>query len=246
MSIFNKENTRFNYSFKVALSLIIIIWLVHLIHIISGEPFYLYGILPQKIEGIKGIFLSPFIHSQKKWMHIINNTPPLFFGTLLIFYFYRTIAFPILIYTYLFSGILTWFFAGFFQHGQYQYHIGASGVVYGLISFIFFSGIFRRNMRSVILAMIMLLMYSGMVVGLFPDANHEISWQGHLMGAIVGVILAYQYRNVLEKDELQYFEKIPDKEALDEQFYLPNDTFEATKEERRKQNNFWQQNNTWD
>ncbi len=118
------------------------------------------------------------------------------------------------------------------MEARYSYHIGASGVLYGLISFIFWSGIFRRNIRSIVLALIMILMYSGMIVGLFPDAEGQISWQSHLIGGVIGLILAFQYREILEPDELQHFEKFQFEPEGEKQFFLERDTFEKTKSER--------------
>lgn len=222
---------RFGESFRIASFFALLIWLVHIIQMVGDIPLYRYGILPQTWEGIKGIFLSPFIHSARKWMHIINNTPPLFFGLLILFYFYRSVATRTLLFIYLFTGMLVWLVAGWFPDSAYNYHIGASGVVYGLISFIFWSGVFRRNVRGAVLALIMILMYSGMIVGLFPDADGEVSWQSHLMGGLVGMALAYQYQHILEPDELQHFEKT-ELEEKDEGAFLPPDTFQKTRQER--------------
>ncbi len=238
------HSKKFKKSLSVTLTIVGIIWLVHLFQVFTSWNFTHYGVLPHTKEGVKGIFFSPFLHSQNKWSHIINNTPSLFFGLLLLFYFYRTVATRTLLYIYLFSGVLVWCFAGYFIGARYSYHIGASGVVYGLISFIFWSGIFRRNIRSVVLALIMVLMYSGMVVGLFPDADGEVSWQSHLAGALLGMILAYQYRDVIEPDELQHFEKY-DLESNDKEIpFLAEDTFEKTRQQREWEGK-WRDEDGW-
>ncbi len=234
---------KFKDSLRVALFFVGVIWMVHLIQIIFPMNFTRWGILPHTTEGIKGIFFSPFLHSQKKWMHIINNTPTLFFGLLLLFYFYKTVAVRTLLYIYLFTGVLVWAFAGYFMAARYSYHIGASGVVYGLISFIFWSGIFRRNIRSIVLALIMVLMYSGMIVGLLPDAEGEVSWQSHLAGGMVGLILAYQYKDILEPDELQHFEKIEFDDGIERPF-LPHDTFDKTRQQREQEQK-WRDSDGW-
>ncbi len=233
------DRQRFFHSFRIATFFVIVIWLVHVLNLSLDLELRRYGVLPLSIEGLKGIFFSPFIHSTSKWTHIFNNTPPLFFGLLILFYFYKTVANRSLLYIYLFTGSLVWIVGGIYK--PYAFHIGASGVVYGLISFIFFSGIFRRNVRSVILALIMILMYSGMVVGLFPDAEGQISNESHIAGAVVGTFLAFQFRNILEPDELQRFEKeeIIETEKVN---YFPQDTFEKTRQEREAEENndsFW-------
>ncbi len=242
MSIEKINKGRFRESLKVAVLITTVIWVVHLVQVFTSLNFTRFGILPHTTEGIKGIFLSPFLHSQSKWQHIFNNTPTLFFGLLLLFYFYRTVAVRTLLYIYLFTGISVWVFAGYFMEARYSYHIGASGVVYGLISFIFWSGIFRRNIRSIVLALIMVLMYSGMLVGLFPDYEGEISWQSHLMGALIGMGLSYQYRDILEPDELQNFEKY-EFDDPEEKHFLPEDAFEMTRKERESQS--WKDRDGW-
>ncbi len=242
------KKTRFRKSLQVATFFIVVIWVIHLIHVFFNLHLYRYGILPQSIEGIKGIFLSPFIHSQSKWLHIINNSPPLFVGLFLLFYFYPSVANRTLLFIYLFTGFFVWIIAGYFLDAKYSYHIGASGVVYGLISFLFFSGFFRRNIRSVVLALIMVLLYSGMIVGLFPDAKGEVSWQSHFVGGIIGMLLAFQYRNIIEPDELQFFEEDELEDNNEKRTFLDPHTFEKTKKEREEeQQNFWSwtSHSTW-
>ncbi|MGB1216753.1 MAG: rhomboid family intramembrane serine protease [Saprospiraceae bacterium] len=230
------DRQRFFHSFRIATFFVIAIWLIHILNLSLDLELRRYGVLPLTVEGLKGIFFSPFIHSTSRWTHIINNSPPLFFGLLILFYFYKSVANRTLLFIYLFTGSIVWIVGK-----QYAFHIGASGVVYGLIGFIFFSGIFRRNIRAVILALIMILMYSGMVVGLFPDAEGRVSHESHISGAIVGAFLAFQYRNILEPDELQRFEK---EEIIDteKEHYLPSDTFDKTKDEREAEDEndgFW-------
>lgn len=104
-----------------------------------------------------------------------------------LFYFYRKIAFKILIYGVFLSGLLTWSFA------RPAYHIGASGVVYLLVSFVFFSGMFRKYYRLVALSLMVVFLYGSMVWYIFP-MEERISWEGHLSGFLVGLLFAYIYR----------------------------------------------------
>ncbi len=224
-----EKNTKFKTSLYFALSVIIVLWVVHLFQVGLDLPLWKYGVLPRKVEGLKGIFLSPFIHSVKRWSHIINNSVPLFVSMFIIMYFYRTVAYKSMLFVYLLTGIAVWLTAR-----GYNYHIGASGVVYGLVSFIFWTGVFRRSIRSIILALIMIVLYSGMLAGLFPDPEGIISWESHLAGGLVGLAVAFQFRNVLEPDELMDFEKEAEEERAPE-YFLPRDTFEKTKEERERE-----------
>lgn len=235
MNQFHKDShkDKFKRGILIASSFLGIIWVIHLIQWFTPLSWSHYGILPLRYEGLKGIFLSPFLHSQEDFGHIINNSTTLFAGIIMLYYFYSTVANRVLVFIYLFTGVAVWIIAGLFVESRYAYHIGASGVVYGLISFVFWSGIFRKNARSIILSLIIILMYSGMVVGLFPDAEGKISWQSHVAGAIFGMILAFQYKNVIEWDELQSYEQKAsfENDAPKERFFPP-DIFEKTKQER--------------
>ncbi len=222
----------FAWPLQIATIFTLIIWFVHLIQKFTPLEFTHYGILPHRWEGIKGIFLSPFLHSQSNWGHIFNNTPTLFAGIFMLYYFYPKVANRTLLYIYLFTGVSVWVVAGFFVESKFAYHIGASGVIYGLISFIFFSGIFRKNVRSVILSLIIILMYSGMVAGLFPDAEGQVSWQSHLMGGVFGMVMAYQFRTILEPDEIRTYSYEQDPRQHQENVFLPSDTFEKTRQQR--------------
>ena len=122
-----------------------------------------------------------------------------------------------------------------------------AGVVYGLVSFIFWSGIFRRNIKSIVLALIILLLYSGMFLGVLPN-QPGISWESHLIGGIVGILVAYLFRNTLEYDEEEPSGKAllyEDAAESDGKFFLPHDTFERTKSERRQSQSDWFSDSTY-
>jgi len=130
---------------------------------------------------------------------------------------------------YLLTGLAVWGFA------RPVFHIGASGVVYGFVSFIFWTGIFRRNIKSIVLALIVTFLYSGYIMGILPN-QEGISWESHLLGGIVGIFTSYWYKDEIEVDEE---EAVPsweqDRQAgivEEEQFFLKRDAFEKTKQER--------------
>lgn len=147
---------------------------------------YKYGILPRDISGTMGVLTAPFIHSS--WSHLISNAVPFWVLLTGIFFFYRDLGIVVLMSCWFVGGTLTWFL------GRSAYHVGASGVVYGLASFLFFSGIIRQNARLLAVSLIVVLEYGGMVWGLLP-AFTEISWEGHLFGGVVGFILAFILRD---------------------------------------------------
>lgn len=145
------------------------------------------GIYPLSVRGLPGIICSPFIHED--FRHLFNNSLPLFFLSVALFYFYSEIALKIFSLTYLLTGILVWL------GGRAAWHIGASGIVYGLVSFLFFSGVIRKYYRLAALSLLIVFLYGGMVWGLFPGIYKNISWESHMLGFISGIFLAVIYRN---------------------------------------------------
>ena len=187
------------------------------------------GVFPHHWEGLPGILTSPLIHGS--WGHLFfNSLSFLMIGTVL-FWFYPRIALKSVLWLYVLSGLGIWLI------GQpNSFHIGASGVIYGMVSLVFWNGIFRRNIKSIILALIILMMYSGFFEGIIPG-QEGISWEGHLSGAVAGIILSWFYRKQIEVDEI----KIPVHEDEEEKtYFLPRDTFDMTMAQRRA---LWEQQN---
>ncbi|MCF6347185.1 MAG: rhomboid family intramembrane serine protease [Flavobacteriaceae bacterium] len=162
------------------------LWLVYWFEVKFGYNFNKYGVAPRTIIGLRGVLFSPFIHSGIQ--HLFSNSVPLFVLLISLFYFYKDIAFKIVFYGLVLSGVLTWTIA------RPSYHIGASGIVYLLFSFIFFSGIIRKYNRLVAVSLMVIFLYGGMIWYIFP-IKEEISWEGHLSGFIVGLLFAVTYRN---------------------------------------------------
>lgn len=163
------------------------IWLIHFITYLFNIYPYKLGILPRNVEGLIGIVTAPLIHGS--FSHLISNTVPLILMGLGIFYFYPKVAYKVFVIIYLGTGILVWFF------GREVYHIGASGVIYGFVSFLFFSGVFRKDNKSIALALIVIFLYGGLIWGVLPT-RQAISWESHLFGAVVGIVAAFIFRNV--------------------------------------------------
>jgi membrane associated rhomboid family serine protease len=180
------------YRKKLLLSMIIpgifvfIMWLVKIIEVIFNIDLYQYGIYPLTAKGLEGIIFSPFIHAN--FNHLFSNTLPLFFLSVALFYFYSEVALKVLIWTFFITGFLVW------VAGREAYHIGASGLVYGLASFLFFSGIIRRYFRLIALSLLIVFLYGSMVWGLFPGVYKDVSWESHMLGFFSGVVLAVIYR----------------------------------------------------
>jgi len=184
---------------------LVAIWFVYFVEIKFGFNFNKYGIYPKTITGLRGILFSPFIHSTTK--HLLNNSLPLVILTASLFYFYRSIAFKILIVGTIITGFLTWSFA------RPSYHIGISGVIYLLVSFVFFSGIFRKYYRLIALSLAVVFWYGSMIWYIFP-VKERISWEGHLSGFLTGLLLAYIYKKKGPQQETFQFSSNDEFEAM--------------------------------
>ena len=187
---------------------LLLMWLIKLVESLFEIRLSFLGVYPLDIKGIPGIVLMPFIHGD--WDHLYSNSIPfLFLGTLL-FYFYKDIAWKVLIYIWLLSGIWLWIGA------RDSYHIGASGVVYGMASFLFLSGILRNNRRLLSLTLIVGFLYGSMIWGFFPEffPDKNISWEGHLFGFVSGLLLAIYYRKEGPEEEVFVWDDsdVPDDE----------------------------------
>jgi membrane associated rhomboid family serine protease len=211
-----------------------------------------YGIMSRRLWGLRGIVTGPLIHGGVR--HLISNTVPLFVLAFLSQYFYRKVAMRAFWLIYFGTGTAVWLFA------RPVSHIGASGVVYGLVAFIFWNGIFRRSLRSIVLAGIVMLLYSGMFLGVLPD-QEGISWESHLIGSIVGIFAAYIFRGELEDEEAVEADPFADERDEVKTSFLPPDVFDKTKaqrvaeaeEEARRRSQeqgpfgqpFWNRDQTW-
>ncbi|WP_051697724.1 rhomboid family intramembrane serine protease [Prevotella sp. 10(H)] len=177
-------------SLEYALSILIILWIIRIVQSLFGlDFFYTLGVYPRETFGLAGIITAPLIHGN--FEHLIANTLPMFFLTFLIFFFYKKNVFLIYLLTWITSGFLTWLI------GRPSWHIGASSVIYAMASFLIFGGIFSRNFKLIIASVIVVVLYSGLIWGIFPS-NNGVSWEGHLSGAISGLIWAYIFRKQLQ------------------------------------------------
>lgn len=164
----------------------LLLWIIHIISKLINIYPYKLGVYPRHLSGVIGIITSPLIHST--YSHLISNSVPLAVMGLGIFYFYPKAAYRVFTFVYFCTGLLVWLFA------REVYHIGASGIVYAFVSYLFFSGIFRRDNKSITLSLIVIFLYGGLVWGVLPGIE-GISWESHLFGAITGIIAAFIFRN---------------------------------------------------
>jgi membrane associated rhomboid family serine protease len=161
---------------------VLTLWLVFWYELNFHYSLSHFGVFPREVFGLKGILFSPFLHGDME--HLANNSIALIVLLPILRYFYKEQSFVVLFLGILFSGLGTWLL------GRPSYHIGASGLIYTLVSFIFFKGIFTKYYRLVALSFTIVILYGGSVWYMFPNVKEGISWEGHLAGFMVGLALA--------------------------------------------------------
>lgn len=180
------DNARLRRAFVMAASFALILWVIKLIEAILGLDLVHYGVYPLRAIGLTGIAIAPLIHGS--WSHLFSNTAPLvILGTALLYGYPRSaiIVIPVL---YLGTGLGVWLFA------RSAYHIGASGLTFGMMFFIFTIGVLRWDKRAMILSMLVFFLYGSMIWGIFPT-KPGISFESHFFGAVIGVALAMLLKN---------------------------------------------------
>lgn len=224
-----ERNNSLMESLIFPLILLATMWVVKLTEYLFELNFAAWGICPRMGVGLRGILFAPFIHSDVQ--HLLSNSAPFLGSGMLLLLFFKRVAFQAFAWMYIGSGWLTWLVArNVNEAGGMVYHIGASGVVYAMVSFIFFSGLFIRNKFTVALSLVTILTYSGMIQGLSPH-QVGISWEGHLMGGLTGLVVALVYRKTMaEHMALEYWTHPEEAEDLPTHF-LPRDAFERPRSE---------------
>lgn len=165
------------------------------------------SIIPLTPEGLKGVFFSPFLHGN--FEHIIGNSLPIVVLMFLLYQFYQPIANKVFVSGWIATGFLVWLLPPIdIMTGDFYYSciIGASGLVYVMAFFLFFSGVFRWDLKLLAVTLVVGMYYGGLVWGVFPeelfyqlDEPSKISWQSHLSGAVIGIILAFIFKDSGEK-----------------------------------------------
>ena len=190
----SEERKKFLDSLKLPTLFLVLIVIIELVKNLSNSNFVQFGILPREVLGLVGILTAPLIHSNIE--HLFSNAVPLLVLGTSIYYFYPESSKKAIPIIYLSTNVLVWLFA------RDSYHIGASGVVYGLASFLFFSGIIKKDKRAITLTLLTSFLYGGLVIGLFPT-KEGVSWESHLYGFLTGLVLAILYR---KKDPFQKYD----------------------------------------
>jgi membrane associated rhomboid family serine protease len=195
------ERRKFLGSLIVPLLIVAVMWLVKIIEVSLGIDLSRYGITPHSAKGLIGILTLPFLHGS--WEHLLSNTVPILVLGTALYYCYPSLANRVLLITYLASGLITWCIGD-----SDSVHIGASALVYGLNLFLIFSGFIRGNRMLIVISLIMVFLYGSFIWGMIPSlaVPQNISWEGHLSGAIIGVLLAFFLRKEGPQKEVHYWD----------------------------------------
>jgi membrane associated rhomboid family serine protease len=176
----------------VPFRLVFLMWLVFTVEVYFGVDFGWLGIKPRTLQGLIGIFTAPLIHGNLT--HLISNTLPLLFLGSVLFFFYQRVGGIVFAQCYFITNILVWLFSP-----RASYHIGASGLIYGLASFLIVFGFLRHELISLLISIGILLVYGGIYYGVLPS-DPAISWESHLAGSVVGAVTAFQLKNIKRID----------------------------------------------
>ena len=179
-----RAQLNFRLAMRYSLVFIGILWTVFIVDEVFGLGLSRFGLRPGSTAGLVGVITAPLLHAN--FPHILYNTLPMFIALTATLYLYPNASLRVIPMIWVGSGLLAWFFA------RPNLHIGASGLIYGLLAFVFISGILRRDMRSIAVSLLVGFLYGSMVWGVLPG-RPQMSWEMHLTGAIVGLVTAFVY-----------------------------------------------------
>jgi membrane associated rhomboid family serine protease len=218
------ERKKFLGSLVIPLIIVTMMWVVKTIEWSFGIYLGRFGITPHTARGLIGIFALPFLHGN--WEHLLSNTIPIIVLGTALYYCYPSLANRVMLITYLGSGLLTWCIGD-----PSTTHIGASALVYGLNLFLITSGFIRGNRMLIVISLIMVFLYGSFIWGMIPSLAipQNISWEGHLSGALIGILLAIFLRKEGPQKEVYHWEE-DDEEDDDSNGSASNDSTDATSE----------------
>jgi len=196
------ERRKFLGSLIIPLIIVALMLVVKVVEVSFGISLSRWGLTPHSTEGLLGILTLPFLHAN--WEHLLSNSVPILVLGTALYYCYPSLANRVLLVTWLASGLLTWCIGS-----PESTHIGASALVYGLNLFLIASGFIRGNRLLIVISLIMVFLYGGFIWDMIPSIAipQNISWEGHLSGAIIGVLLAVFLRKEGPQKEVHHWDE---------------------------------------
>ena len=185
----SKQNrANFRLAVRIAIGFVALLWFIQLSNWALDLGPETLGVRPRELAGLAGILFAPLLHGG--FEHLLANTPPLLVLGTTMLYLYPNSVPKVLPAVYLGPGIAVWLFGG-----QGSVHVGASGLVYGLASYIFVAGVIRRDRRAIAASLLVSFMYGALIWGVLP-IQFGVSWETHLAAALIGVLLAITLRHL--------------------------------------------------
>ena len=181
-----RSKANFVLALTISLGFLAFLWLIFLVDAMFGLRLGRFGLRPGSVPGLIGLVTAPLLHGSAA--HMFSNSLPLLISLTAMLFLYPNSAIRAIPVIWLGSGLFAWII------GRESFHYGASGLVYGLLAFVFVSGVIRRDMRSIAVSLMVWFLYGTMVWGVLPIRPH-MSWELHLGGAVMGVLMAIVFRN---------------------------------------------------
>ena len=200
---------------------VLLMWFVYCVEVQADLDFGFLGVYPREVSGLIGIITSPFVHGDIN--HLISNSLPMFMLIAMVYFFYRPVFYKVMGYGWLITGFWVWVAA------RPSYHIGASGLIYMLAAFLFWSGFLRKSYRHMSVSLMIVFLYGSLIWGVFPF-DWKISWESHLLGGVSGTMLGFYYRKVVVFRKKKYSWEVEDEtediakleERFGERYWDPN------------------------
>jgi membrane associated rhomboid family serine protease len=182
-----RARTNFWLAFQIALGFVVLIWGIQLWNWGLDLGLGRFGVRPRELAGLPGVLLAPLLHGD--FSHLIANSFPLLMLGTVMLHLYPNSAVRVIPAVYLGPGVAVWLFA------RGSVHIGASGLVYGLASYIFVAGVIRRDARAIAASLLVSFLYGALVWGVLP-IKPGMSWETHLAAGLIGLVLAIALRHL--------------------------------------------------
>ena len=194
----------FRLAVRIALAFVALLWFVQALDWALDLELGRFGVRPRELDGLPGILFAPLLHSG--FPHLAANSVPLLVLAAGMLYLYPNSALTVIPAVYLGPGVAVWLFAR-----TSSVHVGASGLVYGLFSYIFLAGVIRRDRRAIAASLLVAFLYGSLVWGVLPF-EPGVSWETHLSAALIGAALAIALRHLDVPPRKRYdWEEEPDK-----------------------------------
>ena len=183
-----RNRANFRLAAQIALGFVVLLWLIQLLNGGFDLRLQRFGVRPRELAGLPGILFAPLLHGS--YYHLVTNSVPLLVLGTMMLHLYPNSALKVLPMVYLGPGVAVWLLAK-----DASVHVGASGLVYGLLSYIVLAGVIRRDRRAIAASLLVFFLYGSLVWGVFPILP-RVSWETHLAAALLGLALAVALRRL--------------------------------------------------